>query len=423
PAIPGAVQIAPAEAFRVLTDGVLLRDLPSHAQVESVFESVENVGISRLELSNVPAEVWRYQAFIEVENAGAAAKEVELSLLGARGRTLVRRLSVPAFGSAAHTLDVSEFGGGPLRAALTALGDGLALDDVAYAYLPTRRVVRLTLVTDSNPYLEKSLSAQPRVRLKVLRPGEFADRGDADAYVFDRYAPATPPSVPALLIRPSPTSWLPRPGGEVLAPQVARWDPAHPLLERLSLGDLRIDKALPVRVETGELRVLLSGSAGEPLLVASDAIPRWIWLAFSLDHTNFALHAGFPVFLGNAVNWMSSEPVIAGARLGEVELPLRLARVIAMDGSEVTVRRAGEATRFEATEPGIYTALSANRRTTVVVNALDSTLIQVNRSALPAAASRPQARKMAATDPWLVLMSGAVLLLLEWISYHRRLTV
>jgi hypothetical protein len=424
PWIPGPVRAAAAETFQVFTDGVQLRDVPSHARIESVFEPVENIGITRFEIGSAPMEILSYQAFIQIENAGANAKQVELSLRDARGRTRVQRLSVPAFGAAAQTLDVTEFAGGPLRAALTAVGDGLALDDVAYAYLPRRRIVRLTLVTDSNPYLEKSLSAQPRVRLKVLRPGEFAERGEADAYVFDRYAPPTRPSVPALIIRPVPVSWLPALDHEILAPQVARWDASHPLLARLSPRDLRIDRAVPPRIETGQQQVLVRGAAGEALLVASDSIPRWICLAFSLDETNFALHAGFPVFLANAVNWMSSERVIATARLGEVGLPLPSARVIAMDGSQVAVRHAGEASRFAPGAPGIYSASSPGGSAIVVVNALESKLTQVNRSTLSATAPKPQTEAAVAADPWFVLMTTALLLLLfEWAGYHRRLTV
>jgi len=424
PAIPSGVRHAQAEALRIFTDGVSLRDLPPAARIESVFEPVENVGISRFELSNVPGDASGHAAFIEVENGGGVEKEVELSLLGGRGKSIVRRLSVPAFATAALSLDVSALGAGAMRAAVTASGDGLALDDVAYAYLPTRQVVRLTLVTDSNSYLEKALSAQPRVRLKVVRPSRFADRGDADAYVFDRYAPAAAPTAPSLLIRPGPAPWLPRPAGEILGQQVVTWDRTHPLLDRLSLRDLRIDKVVAARPEGADQFVLVRGSAGEPLLIARDGIPRWIWLAFSLDQSNFAFHTGFPVLLGNALNWMSSERVIADARLGDVEIPLQSAKVIAMDGSEITTRNTGGATRFQAAEPGIYTALSIRGRIMVVVNALDSGLTQVNRSAIGAALGQASAPQFPPIDSWLVLMAGAVLLLgLEWFSYNRRLTV
>jgi hypothetical protein len=424
PSVPGPVSSAEAETFQVFTDGVSLREVPSRAQIESVFEPVENVGITRFEIRNAPAEVLRYQAFIGVENGGGAAKQVDLSLLDARGRTRVQRLSVPAFGATTQTLDVTEFSGGALRAAVTAAGDGLALDDVAYAYLPVRRTVRLTLVTDSNPYLEKSLSTQARVHLRILKPGKFIDQGDADAYVFDRYAPAVRPSAPALVIRPVPAEWLPQAGREVLAPQVVRWDAGHPLLARLSLRDLRIDRAAPLRVQSSQQHVLVSGAAGEALLVASEASPRWILLAFSLDDTNFALHTGFPVFLANAVTWMSSEPVIETARLGEVEVPLPSARVIAMDGSQVAVRYAGETTRFRAAEPGIYSAFSSQGRVTVVVNALDSALTQVNRSTLMATAQRPRSAAAPMVDGWLILTAAvALMLLLEWAGYHRRFTV
>jgi hypothetical protein len=425
PAVPAVARAVNAEAVHILTDGVLLRDLVPRARIESTFEAVDNVGISRFEVSSVPGDVLRRQAFAEIQNGGSVTVQVELSLLGADGRRIVRQLSVPAQGTVAQTLDVSGFQGGGLRAVVAASGDGLALDDVAYAYLPARKMVRVTLVTDGNAYLEKSLSVLPRVRLSRVRPAEFTDRGEADAYVFDRYTPTVGPSAPALLIKPGPASWLPLPGVEVLRPGIARWNAAHPLLKGLSLRDLRVDAALPPSLGAAAAPgVVLLGTGGEPLLVARDGPLRWILVAFSLDETNFALHSGFPIFLGNALNWLSDEPVIGDARLGEVEVQLRSARVFALDGSDVAVRSAGPATRFEALEPGIYTAVSADARLKVVVNGFDSRLIQVNHSLLPATATRQQPAYPAAIDSWLWLIAGALLLLLlEWVTYSRRLTI
>lgn len=370
----------------------------------------------------MPGDALRHQAFIEIQNGGSVAAQVELSLLDADGRRKVRQLSVPALGAVGQTLDASEFQGGGLRAVVAASGDGLALDDVAYAYLPARKRLHVTLVTDGNAYLEKSLSVLPRVRLSRVRPAEFVDRGEADAYIFDRYAPTAGPSAPALLIRPGPARWLPRPGVEVLRPEIARLDAAHPLLEGLSLRDLRIEAALPPRLDATVPGVVLRGSGGEPLLVAHDGPLRWVLIAFSLGQTNFALHSGFPIFLGNALSWLSDEPVIGAAHLGEIEVPLRSAQVTALDGSDVAVRSAGPGTRFEALRPGIYTAVSADARLKVVVNAFDSRLIQLNRSLLPATQVRQVSR--APIDSWLWLIVGAlVLLLFEWVTYTRRLTI
>jgi hypothetical protein len=189
-------------------------------------------------------------------------------------------------------------------------GDGLEADDVAYALLPMRRVVRVGLVSKGNPYLEKSLRAQPRVRLTAMSPQRFAERRDIDVWVFDRFAPATQPAAPALLFRPHPVSWLPAPGKEIADVTVAAWDGAHPLLENLSLRDLVVERALATRPASGAREhdvVLVSARGNMPLVVAHEGAARRVSFAFGLEDSNFALHAEFPLFLGNALDWLVGE--------------------------------------------------------------------------------------------------------------------
>ncbi|HZP91577.1 MAG TPA: BatA domain-containing protein [Burkholderiales bacterium] len=426
PAVPDLVASAPAEKFHVLTDGVLLRNLPRRAMAVSVYEPVENVGITAFRVRAVPGDSGRYEAFVEVSSDSGASKEIELTLSGAGAPRVTRRLLVPAGSAVNREFDVSSFVGGPLRAALTALGDGFVLDDVAYGYLPTHRALRVTLVSDSNPYLEKSLVTQPRVRLTVVPPQRFVDRGDADLYVFDRFAPRQPPSAPALLVRPGRANWLPAAGGELVEPQVARWDAGHPVLENLSLRDLYIEKAQPPRLDaTGEARALVATGTGEPLVAASDGARRWVMLSFSLAQSNFGLHAGFPVFLNNVLQWTTDDSPMVDAKLGAIELPLERARIIAMDGTELAVQAIPGATRFEAGEPGVYTAIHARGRMRVVVNLTDPRVTRLNHSVLPPApAGTLPPTSARPPDPNLVLLTLAVaLLLLEWITYNRRVTV
>jgi hypothetical protein len=419
PAVPAATQ----GAWHIFGDGVLLRAMPQGAALHSVFEAVENVGITCFDVKSVPGEPGHYEAFLELYNAGGSPKRVEAMLSGKGAKPIALNIAVPAHGGASRFIDVSSFDSGPLRAALSVPGDGLTEDDVAYAFLPLRREIRLTLVTHSNSYLEKALAVLPRVRLKVVAPAAFRDDGQADGYVFDRYAPPAPASVPALLVRPSAASWLPQADSEVSQAEIGRWDRAHPVMENLSLRDLHLDRMRLARFDGVDARILARTRERAPLIAVHDAQRRWIWVGFALDESNFALHAAFPVFLSNAVNWMTAEPLAKDARLGMVELPLADARVIAMDGSEAAVQRVPGAVRFEADAPGIYTAVSAQQRVRVAVNLLDSVVTQVNDSsfgAMPAAAPTVPGKR---GPPWSTFVLAAVLLLaLEWLTYQRRLT-
>ncbi|MGH8678242.1 MAG: hypothetical protein ACREUQ_07825, partial [Burkholderiales bacterium] len=429
PRIPEAVAVTPARSRFVITDGVLLRNIPADSTAVSVFEPVENVGITALELKPVPGDPRRVEALIEVTNAGGTPKDVDLVVTGVGAQRIARQVALQANSAAAQTLDVSAFEGGPLRAALTAPGDALAADDVAYDYVPMRRALRVTLVSAANAYLRKSLAAQPRIRLKAVPSNLYRDDGDADLYVFDRFAPGQQPSAPSLLLRPTPAAWLPATGQEIAEPQIASWDGAHPLLDNISLRDLYIADATPARRgPMSDGKVLVGARGGEPLMMAQDGERRWVWLAFDLDHSNFALHAGFPVFLSNAIDWLAGEAHAVRAQTGSVRMPLARARVVAMDGSELAVDSVDGAIRFDAPEPGLYTAVTPNSRIRIAVNVLDHAVTRLNDSRLPAWGAEPAAPQSGLlrlpVEPWSALLAiAACLLIFEWLSYNRRLTI
>lgn len=426
---PGGQEGAGEPEIVVISDGVQITGVPREARIESVFDPVQNAGITAFELRPLPADPRRVQAFVEITNGGGTAKEMALALTGMGGRSVARKFEVPAGGTRAELIEVSDFDGGPVRASLVMAGDGLADDDVAYAWLPMRRVIRVNLVSEGSPWLEKALRAQPRVLLKVMTPARYADGRDADAWVFDRYAPRTPPVAPALLFHPGKADWLPAQAGELENPAVTAWDAAHPLLENISLSDLFVERAQKTVARKGSRETILIAAAGNlPLAWVHEQGTRRVSFGFSLEQSNFALHAAFPVFLNNALNWMVSEPTLIKAGLGTMELPLAAARVIAADGAELPARSIPGGSLVEMTEPGFYTAVSAQQRLRIAVNVLDRKTTEINRSTLKPMVVEASAALSALPpmrlDPWLLLLLAAVLLLaFEWWSWNRRVTL
>ncbi|MEK6208960.1 MAG: hypothetical protein AABM64_01120 [Pseudomonadota bacterium] len=429
PRVPDIAQAGEAETV-VISDGVQITGVPKSARLESVFEPVENAGITAFEVRPLPADPRRYQAFVEVSNAGGADRSIEIAIAGVEGRRIARTVNVPAGGARAQLIDISSLEAGPVRASLTMPGDGLEADDVAYALLPMRRVVRVGLVSNGNPYLEKSLRAQPRVQLTAMSPRRFAERRDIDVWVFDRFAPATQPGAPALLFRPNSVPWLPAPGKEIADVTVAAWDGAHPLLENLSLRDLVVERAVATRPATGARErdvVVVSARGNTPLVVAHEGAARRVSFAFGLEDSNFALHAEFPIFLGNALDWLAGERGAFAAGLGVVEVPVAKARVVAPDGTELPAQAIPGGTLFEVTEPGLFTAVSASQRLRVAANLLDRRVTDVNRSPLApvqSAAIEPALAPRFPLDPWAaLLLASALLLVFEWWTWNRRVTV
>jgi hypothetical protein len=123
---------------------------------------------------------------------------------------------------------------------------------------------------------------------------------------------------------------------------------------------------------------------------------------------------------------MTGEPPALDRSLGRVRVPLAGARVTDLAGKSVPVSSAPGATLFDAQEPGVFTAITPEQRLRIVVNALDLRLTLVNASALadappPATLARTTLLR---TDTWvLLLIAAAALLCLEWLTFHRRVTV
>ena len=408
----------------LVTDGVADLQPPTQTETLSVFQPADNVGITVFDLRAAPGDWHRYQAFVEVLNASPGAKRVELTMAGAGRPPITRVLDIPGGAATSEIFDVSAFGSGPLRASVSAEYDALAADDVAYAYLPPNRTIRVGLVTAGDSSLERSLHALPGVLVSIVPPQRVGAGGDLDAWVFDGYAPERAPRVPALVFRPQRAHWLPALEGELGATAVSVWAPRHPVTEGVSLRDVLVDRALALRVPAGA-EVLASDANGRPLILASASGPRWVDVAFAPRDSNLPLQPGFPAFLSNALDWMTREPLALASGPGPISVPLVGADVLDPQGRQVPTHQILGATLIEAEEPGIYTATAGERRLRVAVNVANAGATAVNASRL---AGLPTAIAWQAphsiVDPWpAVLLAAVLLLMLEWWTYNRRVTV
>jgi hypothetical protein len=392
---------------------------------------VENAGITAFEVRALPADPHRYQAYVELINASGTEKRIDLTIAGTNDKRVSRVVPVAAGGTRIEMIDLADFESGPVRASVAVPGDGFSANDVAYAILPEHRAMRVALVTSGNPFLEKSLHAQPRVRVTAITPARYVGGRGFDAIVFDRFAPKLRPDVPALLFRPSRVDWLPVTQREIANVSATAWSAAHPLLENISLLDLSIDHVAVVDLNSlpkDSASVLASGSGNVPLIVAHEQAPRWISFSFSLEESNFPLHAGFPIFLDNALVWLLDGQAVIARELGPIEVPVSPARVVAADGKEVPSQAIARGSLFEADAPGLFVVVPAHQRLWVAANLFDRRISAVNNSSLAQSEPRedPPAdvhRFDASETAFALLLAAALLSLFEWWSWNRRMTV
>jgi hypothetical protein len=323
--------------------------------------------------------------------------------------------------------DLAELEAGPVRVTVTAPGDSLDIDNLAYSYLPRHRTIRITLVSEGNTYLETFLESDARFRWNRVAPEEFRETPATDVYIFERFAPETPPERPSLLIAPPSTDWLPPSSGEFERPEVIEWDLEHPVLRSVSFEDLDLDRATVL--DPGNMATLVEGSGG-PLMLVGDEPVRCLLLAFDLNATTFPVQPSFPVFMSNALSWLGSSAEVIRRLPGTVSVPWTDVTIKNLDGVNVPTWEVGSRTLFSSPGPGIFVLEDGNRRVHILVSSVErevsfpnqnrwSDRTTTTRADEPVAFRGPRLEKL-----WIVLLVvAAVLLILEGWTYHRRWTI
>jgi hypothetical protein len=126
------------------------------------------------------------------------------------------------------------------------------------------------------------------------------------------------------------------------------------------------------------------------------------------------------------------EQVALARTPGRIEIPIPVASVTDLEGNDILAWPLSDRTVFQADQPGLYTVTGrGDRRLRVAVNLASAERSSVNASGfgsgeITAAASTVLAdvEPGPSEELWIVLLFGALLLVvLEWFTYHRRLTV
>jgi Ca-activated chloride channel family protein len=421
PQLPAPANDASADVH-VLSDGVAAIDIPVRAVVHSVYEAADNIAVTALDVRPFPTDPLRFEAFVQVFNASAGPKHARLTLRGGERFALSQELDLAPGELVDASFDVSRFEGGVLAAAALTQNDAFAMDDVAFATMPEHRSRQVVLVTRGNARLEDCLRSLAGLRLRTILPAQYRDDLGADAYVFDSFAPDKPPAAGALLFHPPAVSWLPAVSREVLGTTVSDWDRSHVLTDGVAWHDLRIRRAALRLVE----HPVVSAANGT-LIATGKASAPWIAVGFAPQDSNLALQTGFPVFVGNALSWLSDAQPPAVRSIGTVHVPLADAYVTDGSGARIASRNTPEGTVFEAARPDVYTVRSSERHLQVVANMLDPRLADINHSRFADRAESDVVRPPAVRGnaaPWIVfLLAGVMFLLLEWAAYTRRITL
>jgi hypothetical protein len=342
---------------------------------------------------------------------------------------------------------------------------GLPHDDEAYAVVPPLSPLDVVLVTDgTNLFLEAALLVlDDHVRLTGLSPqeareGRRPELAEADVVFYDvggQELPAVLPEAHVVIFDPWRQASSPCPiakKADVVRPFLTEQDRGHPALDHVVLKDVNIARGTTFDVVPGDQ--VLVRSLGEPLAVLREGEHATVAFGFDPRQSDLPMRSAFPMLVDNLLRYfeqreagfVASVPLGAHRELALADLglpPEGVTRVEVSGPAEAAATGAFGALpvergrfRLRALVPGFYSITAADGPP-----AGSSVELAVNQSSLhasdlhdrieplelPAAAqaqASPEPVPLGQGPLWtLVMLAVAVLVALEWASYHRRVTV
>jgi hypothetical protein len=409
----------------LFTDGVAPIEPPEGALVHSVFEPADNIAVTAFEVRALPQDPTRVEALVQVLNASPSDQRARLLIKGGESFSIAQDLDLRPGETVNAAIDISDFVGGVLGATVIGLSDALLLDDLAYAIVPPHRPKRVLLVTPGNPDLVDALRTMPGVVLTVVGPEGYSAAGEHDALVFDRFAPAEPPASGALLLRPPLRNWLAGEPVAMVPARITHWNHDHVVTRGVAWSNLRLERAsVEVHAKPSEALVAANGPASGALVTAGEARARWVKVGFALQDSNFRMQPDFPVFLGNALRWVTERTPVLTRGLGSIEVAVPNAEVRNGSGRPVATASTVHGVVFQAPSPDVYSVSGRDGQILVVANLTDPRFVHINQTTL--AAGSGAAGGSSPTSPWypepwmLLLLAACVLLVVEWAVYTRR---
>jgi hypothetical protein len=201
--------------------------------------------------------------------------------------------------------------GTPLTVRL-APDDALMLDNTACGVWPAPPAQRVALVSAGDPFLHAVLD-QPGMTLTLHTPADPPAPGAADIVVIDGAAgPLTLPPVGRLLVfgGPDPLG-LAGTTAPVEDVRVTQWAPDAAVLHDVDLTVWRVQRTAGLVPPPGAAVLAEAGAVPLVFTVQRDAVPgaddelAAVYVNFALADSDLARHAGFPVLVWNALDWLA----------------------------------------------------------------------------------------------------------------------
>lgn len=434
--------------------------------IATVDGATENIAITAFAARRYPNARDKVEVLAEVKNLGDAPAVVELDVEADGVSVGRRRLELLPGQSKREALADLEAARARFVAHLRVVEDpptgmstelGPAFDDIAYAVVPPLSPLTVVVVTDGTDlFLEAALLTQgEHVELTGVTPDQavagHAALRDADVVVFDvadAPLPATLPDAHLLVFDPwrrasSPFAIAKR--ADIKRPFLTEQLRDHPVLAHVVLKDVNISRGTTFALEPGDQALVRT--LGEPIMVLRERGDHGlVAVGFDPRQSDLPLRIAFPLLVDNVLKYFEQrEPgfvasiALGGSReLALAELGMAVdgvtrVKVRAPDGTEREQPVEDGRIRLRALEPGFF------EFTAVDGDAVGSAELAVNQTGTAAsdlhprtadldpavfAGEAPTPAPVAQGPLWTaIILLAAAIVVIEWATYHRRITV
>ncbi len=267
-----------------------------------------NVGITRFQVRRSLIDPLGYEILAEVTNASNEPVECRLEIDLNEDVVDVVPLKLTPGQRWSQTFEKTSADGGHLLAKLDR-ADALAADNRAWAVLPKRELMPVTLVSEGNLFLQKVFESNPLVVLTRVEPAAWKPTSEPSVgiTVLHHHVPEKLPAGSLLVIDPRGGCDLWQLGEPVQNPIVNQQDKDSPLLSHVRLDNVVMPEARQVKVASDEgVKVLARSLAGDPLLATIERPgQKVLLLTVNLDEGDLPLRTAFPILMMNALNWFT----------------------------------------------------------------------------------------------------------------------
>ena len=404
-------------------------------------KSKNNLSINEFSVRRYPLDKSRYEVMLEVTNLTDTPADVELELSGDGMVVDVTRLKLgPSERLPRYYQDLA----GASRTLTARLksapgSDELPVDDVAYALLPERRRARILLVTQGNTYLEAALLLDEYLDVTQVTPGTAVPEGRFDVGILDNVAPPLAENIGAALYLNPPADSSPVPIASTVEEfGFDTWDRKTPVLRFMSMGDIQVAKGRTFKPAAGD-KVLGASDQGPILVSGARAGHRFVALGFDPRDSDLVLRIAWPLLVLNTINAFLEEDTgyVSSYRTGEIwriAVPGSLATVNLQDplGVKHAVPVSDGRAVFRGELAGFYKIFGGPDA--ALLGEFAANLSDLDESRIAPQQQLTLAGKKATavsisqaslkSEVWIYLLLAVLLVsVLEWVTYHRRLTV